>query len=104
MLFFIKLLSLFLFLQKDIAANQNNYINIFKDTLFEFNIVYDKLESFKSGAICIPNDVNKIFGKYAVGFSHNIYEKKTASNIALEGCKEMKKKLISYDCKCEVIL
>ena len=91
-------------MKKAIAAEQNNYIDIFKDTLVEYNIIYDRLKIFKSGAICIPYDNNKILDKYAVGFSHNIYEKHIADKIALEGCKIMKKKLISYDCKCEIIL
>ena len=89
MLFFVKLLSLFLFVKTNIGANHINYINIFKNTLLEYNIFYDNLETFKSGAICIP---------------HNIYKKKNANKIALEGCEVMKKKLISYDCKCEIIL
>ena len=104
MLFFVKLLLLFLFVKTNIGANHNNYINIFKKALFEYNIMYDNLNSFKSGAICIPHDIDKFFSKYDVGFSHNMYKKKIANNIALEGCKEMKKKLISYDCKCEIIL
>ena len=97
MLFFVKLLSLFLFVKTNIGANQSDYINIFKKTLFKYNIMYDNLETFKSGAICIPHDIDKVFSKYAIGFSHNIYKKKTANKIALEGCEEMKKKLISYD-------
>ncbi len=101
---FIKLLSLFLFLQKNIEANQNNYINIFKSILLENGIAYDKLENFKSGAICVPFNLNKTFSKYAVGFSYNTFDKKIANKIAIQGCEEMKKKLISYDCKCEIIL
>ena len=104
MLFIIKLLALFLFVKTNIGANHSNYINIFKNTLFEYNISYDNLETFKSGAICIPHNIDKVFSKYAVGFSHNIYKKKTANKIALEGCEAMKKKLILYDCKCEIIL
>lgn len=103
MFFLIKLLSVYLLVQHNISAKQINYTNIFKDTLLEYNIIYDKLDTFKSGAICIPTE-NKVFSKYAVGFSHSIYQKKTAEKIALSGCKEMKKKLISYDCKCELIL
>ena len=104
MLFFIKLLLLFLFTQKTIATNQSNYINIFKESLSKYNIIFDELETFKSGAICIPYENKKEFVKYAVGFSHNVYKKQTAEKIALEGCLKMKKKLISYDCRCEIIL
>ncbi len=91
-------------MQKNIEAYQDKYISIFKDTLLEYDIMYDKLKSFKSGAICIPYEINKIYSKYAVGFSHNIYEKHISEKVALQGCEEMKKKLISYGCKCELIL
>ena len=104
MFFLIKLLFVYLLVQYNISAKQINYTNIFKDTLLEYNIIYDKLDTFKSGAICIPTEINKVFSKYAVGFSHSIYKKQTAEKIALSGCQEMKKKLISYDCKCELIL
>ncbi|MEC8099975.1 MAG: hypothetical protein VX089_02050 [Pseudomonadota bacterium] len=104
MLFFIKLLFLFFLIQYNIFAKQINYTNVFKNILLEYNITYDNLDAFKSGAICVPYEINKVFSKYAVGFSHSIYKKETAEQIALNGCQEMKKKLISYDCKCELIL
>ena len=47
--------------------------------------------------------VNKNYDKYAVGFSYDMYEKKYAIELSLKGCQEMKKKLISYACKCEII-
>ena len=104
MFFLIKLLSVCLLIQYNVSAKQINYTNIFKDNLLEYNIIYEKLDNFKAGAICIPYEINKFFSKYAVGFSHSIYKKHTAEKIAINGCKEMKKKLISYDCKCELIL
>jgi len=104
MFFFIKLFFLLFFLQKNIVADQDNYINIFQDILLEYNVMYDKLEQFKSGAICVPKNSNKVFNKYAVGFSYSIYDKETSKLIALQGCEDMKKKLISYDCICEIIL
>ena len=104
MLFLLKLLFLLFLIQKNTTASQDNYINIFKETLSGYNIMYDSLKSFKSGAICIPHKVDKVFTKYAVGFSFNMHKKKNAELIALEGCKKMKKKIISYDCKCEIIL
>tara|TARA_B100000073_G_scaffold177953_1_gene147299 strand:+ start:190 stop:504 length:315 start_codon:yes stop_codon:yes gene_type:complete len=104
MFFLIKLFFLLFFLQRSIAAEQDNYVNIFQDVLLEYNVIYDKLEEFKSGAICIPKNSNNVFNKYAVGFSYSIYDKETSKLIALQGCKDMKKKLILYDCKCEVIL
>ena len=104
MFFFIKLFFLLFFLQKNVVAAQDNWVNIFQDILLEYNVMYHKLEQFKSGAICIPNNSNNVFSKYAVGFSYNINDKKTSKIIALQGCEDMKKKLISYDCKCEIIL
>ena len=104
MLFFTKLLILLFLVQKNLVANQNTYIYIFKNTLLKYNIMYDKLKDFKSGAICIPKDSNANLIKYAVGYSHNVYKKQASEQIALQGCEEMKKKLISYDCKCEIIL
>ena len=93
MLFLLKLLFLLFLIQKNTAASQDNYINIFKETLSGYNIMYDSLKSFKSGAICIPHKVDKVFTKYAVGFSFNMHKKKSAELIALEGCKKMKKKI-----------
>ena len=78
--FLIKLLSVYLLVQHNISAKQINYTNIFKDTLLEYNIIYDKLDTFKSGAICIPTEINKVFSKYAVGFSHSIYKKTAEKN------------------------
>ena len=66
--------------------------------------MYDKLEDFKSGAICIPEDNNASLSKYAIGFSYNVYKKIAAEKIAIQGCQGNEKKLISYDCKCEIIL
>ena len=77
-------------------------MKIFQKTLLNYNIIFDKLGNYKAGAICIPND-NKNYDKYAVGFSYDMYEKKYAIELSLKGCQEMKKKLISYACKCEII-
>ena len=99
-----KLLILFFLVLKSVAANQDIFINIFKDSLLKQNIMYDKLEDFKSGALCIPKDNNASLSNYAIGFSYNVYKKIASQKIAIQGCKEMKKKLISYDCKCEIIL
>ena len=50
--------------------------------------MYDKLDKFKSGAICIPSEHAKVFKIYAVGFSHNVYKKQTSEKIALDGCEK----------------
>ena len=101
MLFFFKLFLIFL-LSKSLHSNQDNYLNVFKETLLEFNIVFDSLGNHKAGAICIPSKSDS-YDQYAVGFSYDMFEKSYAIEISLAGCKEMKKKLISYDCKCEII-
>ena len=92
-------MSVYLLVQYNISAKQINYTNIFKDTLLEYNIIYDKLDTFKSGAICIPTEINKVFSKYAVGFSHSIYKKQTAEKNSPQWLSRNEKKLISYDCK-----
>ena len=102
MSFLIKLI-LILLIQNTLQANPILYKKIFLEVLLEYNIVYDNLENFKAGAICLPNTATKSYNKYAVGYSYAMYEKKNAINIAIAGCKEMKKKLISYECKCEII-
>ncbi len=101
MSFFFKLFFI-LFISKTLQSNQDYYFNVFKETLLEFNITFDNLGNHKAGAICIPLD-NKSYDQYAVGFSYDMFEKNYAIEISLSGCEEMKKKLISYDCKCEII-
>ena len=81
--FLLNYLFYYFLVQTNSCAIKIHYINIFKDTLLEYNIIYDKLEDFKSGAICIPKDINANLIKYAVGFSHNVYKKQTAEKIAL---------------------
>ena len=54
MLFFIKLLLLFLFTQKTIATNQSNYINIFKESLSKYNIILKDDKSYPW--VCIVKD------------------------------------------------
>ena len=51
--------------------------------------MYYKLEQFKSGAICIPKNSNKVFNKYAVDFGYNMYDKETSKLIALQGCEKI---------------
>ena len=89
-------------ISKILLADQESYIKIFQKTLLRYNIIFDKLGDHKAGALCIPND-NKNYDKYAIGFSYDMYEKKYATEVSLRGCLEMKKKLISYACKCEII-
>ena len=74
-MFFLAKIINFSFYTKNTAANQNIYINIFKDAFLKYNIMYDKLEDFKSGALCIPEDNNASLSNYAIGFSHNVYKK-----------------------------
>ncbi|MBF96203.1 MAG: hypothetical protein CMJ13_03125 [Pelagibacterales bacterium] len=100
--FFIKLLLIFL-LNKILFSNQINYTRIFEETMLNYDIKFDEMRNYKSGAICIP-DNNDVYDKYAIGFSYNMYNKSDANKVALSGCREMKKKLISYECKCEIIL
>ncbi len=102
MSFFFKLL-LILLINKSLLSNQDNYVRIFEKTLLDYNIIFDKLGDHKAGALCIPNNNNKSYDKFAVGFSYDMYEKSYAIDVSLSGCREMKKKLISYDCKCEII-
>ena len=91
------------FLIQELFSGQNDYVQIFKTILMKYNINYDQLDKYKAGALCIPIQ-NKSYNNYAVGFSYKMYDKNYASSVALKGCKEMKKKEISYECKCEKIL
>ncbi len=101
MLCLIKLLFIFM-IQNTLLAKPNIYEKIFQETLLKYNVVYDSLGDYKAGAICVPF-IEKNYDLYAVGFSYNMFEKKNAIALSLSGCKEMKKKLISYQCKCEII-
>ena len=101
MLFFFKLFILF-FTFTNLQSSQFDYRDIFKKTLLDYNIVFESLGEYKAGAICIPK-IPKTYEKYAVGFSYDMFERNFALETSLNGCKEMKKKLISYDCKCEII-
>ena len=83
-----KLFILLFLVQKNLVANQNTYINIFKNALLKHNIMYDKLEDFKSGALCIPEDNNASLSNYAIGYSHNVYKKQASEQIAIQGCKK----------------
>ena len=88
---------------KTTLSSQDTYIKIFKEKLSSYNIIFEELGDKKSGAICVPEDDNQ-HAKYAIGFSYDMYEIDKAKEIALSGCVKMKRKVISYDCKCEIIL
>ena len=92
-----------LLVSKTTLSSQYTYIKIFKETLSSYNITFEDLGDKKSGAICVPDDDNQ-YSKYAIGFSYDMYEEKKAKEVALSGCLKMKRKVIPYDCKCEIIL
>ena len=77
---------------------------VFYNTLLKWNINYDSLEENKAGAACINKNRSNVTEFEALGFSFQLFDIKYAKSVALTGCKQMKKKKILKDCKCEIII
>ena len=86
------------------SFSNDNISTIFYNTLLKWNINYDSLEENKAGAACINKNLSNISEFEALGFSFQLYDIKYAKSVALTGCKQMKKKKILKNCKCEIII
>tara|TARA_Y100000589_G_C27019041_1_gene574127 strand:- start:571 stop:894 length:324 start_codon:yes stop_codon:yes gene_type:complete len=90
-------------LSKNLYA-QMNYETLFYQSLSKWKINYKSLEGHKAGAACINKEITNVNKIEALGFSFQSYDINYAKEVAMTGCKQMKKKKILKDCKCEIII
>ena len=81
------ILIFFFYLTSSLKGSDEKGVQ-FLEQLLEWNIDYKKMESFKAGAACIPLRNHKYL---ALGISYQLADLEYAKQIALNGCKNMKK-------------